>query len=136
MQRYPCRLVCVMPSNHALAQKKEVRPIDLKGHDVVSFPQALTYGLTNTLLYGNYRDDIALRINVRSGQTACWFSLAGAGVAIVDSATVAGNAFSNLAVRPYRSPARLAVMLYAIAVGHCLAPQQFSAKCSRKSGNS
>lgn len=109
VQRHPCRLVCVMPSVHPLAQKREIRAADLKGHAVVSFPQALSYGVTDALLYGAHQQHIDVRLHVRSGQTACWFSLAGAGVAIVDEATVAGNAFPQLAVRPYRSAAKLAI---------------------------
>jgi DNA-binding transcriptional LysR family regulator len=111
VQRYPCRLVCVMPPQHALAHKKEIRAEDLQGHAVVSFPQAISYGVTDEALYGEHRGMIDFRLNVRSGQTACWFSLAGAGVAIVDAVTVAGAAFPALAVRPYRSAAKIAIHL-------------------------
>jgi DNA-binding transcriptional LysR family regulator len=109
VQRYPSRLVCVMPPQHVLARKKEIVAQDLQGHAVVSFPQALSYGITDSLLYGAHRENIDVRLNVRSGQTACWFSLAGAGVAIVDAVTVAGDAFPTLAVRPYRSAAKIAI---------------------------
>ncbi|WP_077003064.1 LysR substrate-binding domain-containing protein [Variovorax sp. KK3] len=109
LARYPCRLVCVMPRAHPLAGKARIRPADLRGHDVVSFPQALSYGVSDALLYGDMQEHIAIRLHVRSGQTACWFSLAGAGVAIVDAATVAGQAFADLAVRPFQSAARLGV---------------------------
>lgn len=109
VRRYPCQLVCVMPPKHVLARKKEIRAEDLKGHSVVSFPQALSYGITDASLYGEHHGEIDFRLNVRSGQTACWFSLAGAGVAIVDAATVAADAFAELAVRPYRSPAKIAI---------------------------
>ncbi|HEY0296135.1 MAG TPA: LysR substrate-binding domain-containing protein [Bordetella sp.] len=109
LQRYPCGLACVMPRGHPLAKKRVIGPADLRGHAVVSFPQALAYGITEAQLYGSHADEINVRLNVRSGQTACWFSLAGAGVAIVDAATVAGQAFPDLAVRPYRSQARLAL---------------------------
>lgn len=109
VQTHPCRLVCVMPPAHPLAGRTEIRASDLPGHPVVSFPQALNYGLTDDLLFGRHRDAIVRRLHVRSGQTACWFSQAGAGLAIVDEAAVAGQAFPSLAIRPYRSKARLGI---------------------------
>ena len=109
LNRYPCQLVCVMPIGHALANKSVVGAGDLRGHTVISFPQALAYGITEELLYGRHRDAIAFRLNVRSGQAACWLSLAGAGVAIVDAATTAQGAFAALAVRPYRCAAKLEI---------------------------
>jgi DNA-binding transcriptional LysR family regulator len=109
--RSRCELVCVMPNAHTLASRRFVRPADLLSHPVVSFPQALDYGLSDEALFGKQSERIVRRLNVRSGQTACWFSLAGAGVAIVDSAAVAGRAFRDLAVRPYRCDAKLEVLL-------------------------
>ena len=92
-----------------ISPKKEIRPVDLKGQVVASFRQALSYGVIDELLYGDSHEEIVFSLNVRSGQTACWFSLAGAGVAIVDAATVAGDAFSGLAARPYRCKSELAI---------------------------
>jgi len=111
IDRMRCGLVCVMPLNHPLVDKKIIRPADLVSHPVVSFPQALDYGLTEGVLFGKFSNLIVRRLNVRSGQTACWFSLAGAGLAIVDAASVVGQAFANLAVRPYRCNARIEVLL-------------------------
>ena len=111
IDRMRCGLVCVMPLNHPLAGKKIIRPADLVPHPVVSFPQALDYGLTEEVLFGKFNNSIVRRLNVRSGQTACWFSLAGAGLAIVDAASVVGQAFANLAIRPYRCDARIEVLL-------------------------
>ncbi|TSH90343.1 LysR family transcriptional regulator [Verticiella sediminum] len=111
LARYPCKLVCVMPAGHPLARKKSVAPADLLGHPVISFPQALAYGMSNVDLYGRQADQIRSCLDVRSGPTACWFSMAGAGVAIVDDTSVAGGVFPSLTVRPYRCGARLAVHL-------------------------
>jgi len=111
LSRYPCGLVCVMPAGHALARKETVRASDLRDHRVISFPQALLYGVTPQDLYGRYAAQIQTGIEVRSGQTACWFSLAGGGVAIVDATAVAGAAFPGLVVRPYQCRARLELRL-------------------------
>lgn len=111
IEQMRCGLVCVMPMNHPLVNRKNIQPSDLLGHRVVSFPQALDYGLTEEALFGPHSAEIVRRLNVRSGQTACWFSLAGAGVAIVDVAAVAGQAFSNLTLRPYKCDARIEISL-------------------------
>ena len=111
IERMSCGLVCVMPLTHPLVNKKQIRSSDLISHPVVSFPQAREYGLTDESLFGKHSVSIARRLNVRSGQTACWFSLAGAGVAIVDAAAVAGRAFAGLTVRPYLCDAEIDVYL-------------------------
>jgi DNA-binding transcriptional LysR family regulator len=111
VDRLPCKLVCVMPKSHPLAKKKRVQVADLVDHPVVSFPLATSYGLSDEALFGAYSDRIERRLNVRSGQTACWFSLAGAGVAIVDQASVAGSAFPDLAIRPYQCEASIEIVL-------------------------
>lgn len=109
--RSRCDLLCAMPKGHPLASRKVVHAADLEAHAVVSFPQARDYGISDDLLFGANSASIRRPLNVRSGQTACWFSLAGAGVAIVDSAAVAGNAFPDLELRPYRCDATLEVLL-------------------------
>lgn len=100
-----------MPAGHDLAAKEAIRSADLLDHRVISFPQALLYGVTPQDLYGRHADRIQTGIEVRSGQTACWFSLAGGGVAIVDATAVAGAAFPGLVVRPYRCRVRLELRL-------------------------
>ena len=46
-----------------------------------------------------------------SSTSACWQAQAGAGVAVVDRAAVAGGTFGRLAVRPFRTAERLPVAL-------------------------
>lgn len=111
IRRFPLRLVCVMPTGHPLTVHKTIRPTHLKGQAVVGFPMAVSYGVSERDLYGAQADSIKPKLDVRSGQTACWFSLAGAGVAIVDELTVAGEAFPRLEVRPYQCAAKLALYL-------------------------
>jgi DNA-binding transcriptional LysR family regulator len=48
---------------------------------------------------------------VRSSTTACWFAQAGAGIAVVDRAAVAGRTFAGLVVRPFLSRERLEVQI-------------------------
>lgn len=107
--QYECRLVCAVPEGHRLARKRLVRPSDLVGERVISFPQATVYGLTEGMLYGEHAAQIKMQVDLRSGQGACWFSKAGGGVAIVDNAVVADGAFGGLVVRPYACDARVSL---------------------------
>ena len=107
----PCPLVCVMPQGHPLANLRLVCAQDLEGQTVVSFPQARDYGLPDELLFGESSSLIKRSLQVRSGQTACWFSHAGAGVAIVDHAAVASGAFPELEIKPYQCEAKLEICL-------------------------
>jgi DNA-binding transcriptional LysR family regulator len=111
VDRYACGLVCVMPADHALSKRKVIRSTHLQGQSVVSFPQALNYGLSDEALFGQHSESIARRVNVRSGQTACWFSHAGSGLAIVDAAAVAGGAFPHLVIRPYDCDAKVELLV-------------------------
>lgn len=109
VSQYECDLVCAMPAGHRLVKKRLVRPADLVGERVISFPQATVYGLTDTVLYGGHAASIRSQVDLRSGQGACWFSKSGGGIAIVDTAVVAGGAFGGLVVRPYDCDARLSL---------------------------
>lgn len=82
-----------------------------KGTRWSRFLRRWTTGLSDENLFGVSRTSIRRPLNVRSGQTACWFSHAGVGVAIVDAAAVAGSAFAELALRPYRCDAKLEIFL-------------------------
>lgn len=111
LKSYPCRMVCVMPKTHPLAHLKKIYPENLSGHSVVSFPQGTNYGIADEDLYGEYKSMIHKPISVRSGQTACWFSQAGGGVAIVDETTIVDDAFPFLAIKPYICNAKLNIYI-------------------------
>ena len=108
---YRCELACAMRADHPLASRPVIRPGDLRGHRVISSPTGTPYGESLRRAYGANADQLQLDIVVRSSTTACWFAQAGAGVAVVDRAAVAGNTFAGLVVRPYRSSERLDVRI-------------------------
>jgi DNA-binding transcriptional LysR family regulator len=100
--RYSCKLVCVMPADHPLAQRKSLRRADLAGQRIISFSRTL--GSLEQTLSG-----LKLDIAVRSGPLACWFAQAGVGIAIVDEPTVAGGSFAGLVARPLAPSAKVEV---------------------------
>lgn len=110
IDRFRCGLVCVMPNGHELSARKYVRASDLAGRSVVAF-HVLDYGLTDEMLFGRYSSSILRQVSVHSGLAACWFSDGGAGLAVVDAVAVAGGAFPNLTIRPYRCEASLDIFL-------------------------
>ncbi|QHE86455.1 LysR family transcriptional regulator [Hydrogenophaga sp. BPS33] len=111
LSRYPCGLVCVMPTGHPLSNRRAIRAVDLRGQQIISFPQSLSYGISPRDLYGAYAEEIRASVEVRSGQAACWYCLAGAGVAVVDATAIAGAAFPGLVSLPYRCGVQLEARL-------------------------
>ncbi len=109
IEQFRCGLVCVMPKGHALSGRKTVAPRDLLGYRVISFPPEAAYGMAPEAVFGSVMDRLHFGLEVRAGQSACLFSAAGAGVAVVDELTVMGNAFPHLEVRPFKTPAKLTV---------------------------
>ncbi len=111
VRRYSCGLACAMRADHPLAQQASVAAADLRGHRVIGSPAGTPYGQSLLRAYGRSVGAIAVDIEVRSATTACWFAQAGAGVAVVDRAAVAGQSFRDLVVRPFRSRETLEVQI-------------------------
>jgi DNA-binding transcriptional LysR family regulator len=111
LSRHPCGLVCVMPSGHPLSSRRFIRAADLRGQQIISFPQSLSYGISPRDLYGEYAEEIRASVEVRSGQAACWYCLAGAGIAVVDATATASGAFPGLVSLPYRCEVQLEARL-------------------------
>lgn len=104
---YECGWVCVMPKDHPLARLRIVRPQDLRRYRVISLSTLAEYGAEAPLLFG--QEDWPPALEVRAGQSACLFALAGIGPAIVDEVTVARNVFPQLEVRRFATRARLEI---------------------------
>jgi len=111
VRSYACGLACAMREDHPLASKKTITPADLRGQRVIGSPAGTPYGQSLLRAYGKAAAAMGLDIEVRSATTACWFAQAGAGVAVVDRAAVAGRTFQGLAVRPFRSGESLDVRI-------------------------
>lgn len=111
VKSYACGLACAMREDHPLAAKSIVRPADLRGYRVITSPASTPYGQSLRRAYGKDLDELRLDLEVRSSTTACWFAQAGAGIAVVDRAAVAGMPFTGLVVRPFQSRERLEVRI-------------------------
>jgi DNA-binding transcriptional LysR family regulator len=100
-----------MPQQHALARRRRIEPADLAGQRLISSPEDSPYGQVLRRAYGKRRDALRIEVEVRSATAACWFVRAGAGVAVVDAASIAGTAAEGLVVRPFHSAETLEVAL-------------------------
>lgn len=98
--RQVCGLVCVMPESHRLAHRKIVRRSDLAGERLISISDAMSSGHAGEGIYGDLFKGLPVALEVSSAPSACWFAQAGAGIAVVDAATVAGQTFAGLVARP------------------------------------
>lgn len=107
MATYECGWVCVMPREHPLSRLRSVRARDLRGYRVISLSALAEYGWSAPLLFG--QETIRPALEVRAGQSACLFAMAGVGLAIVDEVTVARDVFPQLEVRPFSTKARVEV---------------------------
>lgn len=102
VRSYVCGLACVMRHDHQLASKREIVPRDLNNERVISSPASTPYGQSLHRAYGAAARSAKLDVEVRSAASACWLAQAGAGIAVVDQAAVAGQSFNGLVVRPFR----------------------------------
>lgn len=109
VQSFRCGLVCVMKEGHPLASKSVVRPTDLVGQRIITYPENTMFGQMLLRSYGTLASKLHLDIEVRSSTTACWHAQAGAGIAVVDEAAVLGMSFTGLAVRKFQSRERLQI---------------------------
>jgi len=96
-----CGLVCVMPESHPLARKRRIRASDLRDERLIALSQAPPFGHLLEKVYGDLLQGIRVDLEVTSGPVACWFAQAGAGIALLDAPTAAGDAFKGLVARPF-----------------------------------
>jgi DNA-binding transcriptional LysR family regulator len=111
VQTYRCAFACVMREDHPLARRQLVKPTDLRGERLISSSPSTPYGQALQRAYGRQLAHLRLDLQVRSSTSACWQAQAGAGIAVVDRAAVAGDTFSGLAVRRFQTRERLAVSI-------------------------
>lgn len=93
-------IVCVMPRGHSLASRASIKIADLAEERLVTHSFEMPEGSVIAEAFRAAGIAMRSRLQVRSGQSACWFVLSGAGVALLDATTIAGNVFTELVTRP------------------------------------
>ena len=111
IQGYRCGFSCAMRHDHPLAKKKSIKVTDLRSERIITSPSDSPYGKALQRVYGREAPSLQLRTQVRSSASACWMAQAGVGIAVVDSAAVAGGTFADLTIRPLVTSERLSVSI-------------------------
>ena len=99
-----CRgqVVCILPQAHPLADRAFVAPDDLSAFPLISYDRETPQGrvIDDAFTSAGVRREIA--IEVRFGHTACALVQAGAGIALVDEFSIAGQTFPGVVALPFR----------------------------------
>ena len=95
------RVICAFSSQHRLARKKEISPFDLRGENLITFPESEP--TARRLADAFNTSGVKLNRSVETSQSfsACCVAMQGSGIAIVDSFIHAKDYFPQLAVRPF-----------------------------------
>jgi DNA-binding transcriptional LysR family regulator len=76
-------LVCIMPPQHPLAEKRVIEPADLDGEAFISFAPDSYSGQQITALFEAYKVRIKTMLDATVAPTVCEFVAAGLGVSLV-----------------------------------------------------
>lgn len=76
-------LVCIMPPDHPLAEKRLIEPHDLDGHAFVSFSSESYTGLQIATMFETYKVRAKIVLEATVAPTVCEFVAAGLGVSLV-----------------------------------------------------
>ncbi|RZL95251.1 MAG: LysR family transcriptional regulator [Variovorax sp.] len=105
------RLECLLPGSHPLARLKTLRPKDLANYPVVGVE--LPAAVLPEPGVPRWDSELgAVRIRVDSSHIACQFAMAGLGIAVADSLTIAGSLRKPMARRRLEPAARSDIGIY------------------------
>jgi DNA-binding transcriptional LysR family regulator len=93
--------VCVLPGHHRLAQRKTIRPGDLRGERFLSFPLDGRMRHLIDAVFEQDHIDRRLQIDVYSSAEACALAARGVGVSIVEPFTARDYVRDGIAIVPF-----------------------------------
>lgn len=93
--------VCVLPGDHRLAQRKTIRPADLRGERFLSFPLDGRMRHLVDAVFEQDHIDRRLQIDVYSSAEACALAARGVGVSIVEPFTARDYLRDGIAIVPF-----------------------------------
>lgn len=92
-------MVCVMPANHALADKPVITPADISGYNLIGLETSL--GATVKAAFDRAGVPHIASVKVRYCHTACVLANAGIGVTVVDPFSAHFTQSFDIAIRPF-----------------------------------
>lgn len=96
------QLVCILPPNHKLKDKKEIEPEDLEGELFISLgtEQSIRYKVDEVFEHADVSRQMLFDTQV--SHVACSYVLAGSGVSLVDPVTAVNYIERGLVVKPFK----------------------------------
>ena len=105
-------MACVVPRNHALATRSEIRAGDLSGESVVSTGPGTRLGtLVEEACKREGQPAPRIGIEASSSLAACMMVGCGAGIGLVDRSIELSGKFDDLAFRPFRPRVEVKIQL-------------------------
>ncbi|WP_050464666.1 LysR family transcriptional regulator [Herbaspirillum autotrophicum] len=97
---YKNPIVAVLPLNHRLAGRKEVKVHDLIDEPFVGYSSDIPFGQLVQQIFGAEEHQPVPRVEVQQAHVACAMVQAGVGVALVDEVTIKGPIWSKVVAIP------------------------------------
>lgn len=97
---YQNRMVAVLPDNHRLATHGQITAHALSGEPLIKYSDDIPFAILMHDIFDGHDMPSAACIEVQQAHVACALAQAGAGIALVDEATVKGISLPNMAVIP------------------------------------
>lgn len=105
-------IACVVSKRHALARKRVIRAVDLRGEPIISLGTTTRLGmLIDEACRNTNVPSPVVAVEASSSLAACLMVSYGAGVALVDRSIVLSGKFGDLAFRPFRPKIAVPVQL-------------------------
>lgn len=105
------RLICALPRGHPLARKRTIKPGDLAGATMISYPRFSPIGIVVDDAFREHGEMQHVDIEVRYCYSACTLVDAGVGVAVVDEFAINPAIMPNIVTRPFKTTQRVPVTL-------------------------
>jgi DNA-binding transcriptional LysR family regulator len=83
------RLFCIVPENHALAQRKRISAAEMTRFPLIGIDPTDPYGRIMSELFARHKLPYDITIRARFGNTVCSLVQAGLGIAVIDQFSVA-----------------------------------------------
>jgi DNA-binding transcriptional LysR family regulator len=94
------RMVCAVPLNHPLIEKKAVDFADLAFFPLILHSRQIAFGKLVEAMLERSGIDVACKVTILQTEDACSLVEANVGVAIVDQFTASGGHWPGLVIRP------------------------------------
>lgn len=97
-------LLCIVPSNHALASRSTISAADMVQHPLIGIDPSDPYGSIMAKIFAQHNLSYDIVIRARFGTTVCSLVQAGLGIAMIDQFTVSTGNLPGIKVLRIEEP--------------------------------